>query len=477
MPESDLHARSSLAADLRQLGHILLLRRTPPGGLGPDVSKLPALVMLYCLFALGLGIALNGWDDGKIVLVPTLLAPFAAVAVIAGVLKWIDRRLDAGRLWLAFSLLLTMLPAAAFIAAQAWPVLMERDHFAGHPMFAGVLPRCIATLPHLWLALAGACFAARVPHGSDWRRGLYAPLSAIALVVIFTATDPLSIWQFHESPTEHPAKAPVFAPGEDVLYGQPRLLDERLAALEAGQPGQPEIFFLGVAGSEEGVFMREAIAVEQLFKDRYATAGRSLILVNNPATAREHPFANGETLTRALRRIGERMNGEEDLLFLFFTSHGTSDWRFSISLRPFAFPDFTPQMLRDALDAAGIARKVIVISSCYSGGFIPALADASTLVITAAAADRNSFGCSNDNDLTDFGLAYFGEALRETRSFTEAFERARAAIARRETAEGIPPSLPQIAGGEALRAQLDGFARARTDTPAAVPCRRTANPC
>lgn len=462
MPESDTSTRSSLSADLRQLGRILLLRRTRPGGLAPDLGKLPALVLLYCLFALGLSIALNGRDDGEIILAPFLLAPFGAVAVIAGALKWIDRRLDAGRLWMVFSLLLVMLPAAAFIAAQAWPALAERDYFAGHLIFAGALPYGIAILPHLWLALAGACFAARAPRAGGWRRSLYVPLCALALAAIFTATDPLAIWQIAIPFTD---ETPAFVPDEDVLYDQPRLLDERLAALEAGQRGKPEIFFLGIAGSEEGVFMREVIAVERLFKDRYATAGHSLLLVNNPATAREFPFANRETLARALRRIGERMNGEEDLLFLFLTSHGTSDKRFSIRLRPFAFHDFTPQTLHAALDEANIARKVIVISSCYSGAFIPALADANTLVITAAAADRNSFGCNADNDRTDFGLAYFDEALRETRSFTGAFERARAAIARREAAEDIHPSLPQIAGGDALRAQLDWFARAPANAP------------
>jgi hypothetical protein len=153
------------------------------------------------------------------------------------------------------------------------------------------------------------------------------------------------------------------------------------------------------------------------------------------------------------------MNGEEDLLFLFMTSHGLADHRFSIKLPPLGFPDITPQMLRKALDDAGIARRVVVVSACYSGNFISALADENTLVITAASADSASFGCDDTNDLTDFGRAYFDEALRETRSFIEAFERARAIIASREAASGFTSSDPQIAGGESLRNQLEWFAR------------------
>jgi hypothetical protein len=40
--------------------------------------------------------------------------------------------------------------------------------------------------------------------------------------------------------------------------------------------------------------------------------------------------------------------------------------------------------------------------------FVPALADARTLVITAAAADRPSFGCEDGATWTYFGDAFFG---------------------------------------------------------------------
>jgi len=209
------------------------------------------------------------------------------------------------------------------------------------------------------------------------------------------------------------------------------------------------------------VFMRETIAVEQLFRDRYTTAGRSLILVNNPSTAGRIPFASQESLTQALRRIGERMNGKEDLLFLFLTSHGTANHQLNVKLWPFDFSAITPRSLRRALDDAGIQRRVVVVSACYSGGFVPALADEDTLVITAAAANASSFGCNPTNELTDFGRAYFVEALGQTRSFTEAFRLARKIVANREAVEGVKqPSQPQMAGGgSALQGQLRGLER------------------
>jgi len=394
-------------------------------------------------------------------------------------LKWIDRRQDGEAVWLVFTLLLLIAPLAGFIGAKLVSVITDLAFFyhsrytypdsdtslpgdwhLGDVSLAPWFTYFISVLPHIWLALAGTLFITHSGHGVGWRRSLCILLTLPTLLAAFTSANPLALWQVDtDAPLTDAKVTHKLTIDEEMLYGQSRLLDEYLSRIEAGKPGVPEIFFLGFAGDEEGVFMRETITVEQLFKDRYATAGHTLILVNNPATARRLPFANHESLSRALRRIGEQMNGEEDLLFLFLTSHGSADHRFSIKFSPFGFSDITPEMLRTALDEAGIKRRVVVVSACYSGGFIPRLADPDTLVITAADADRNSFGCNDTNDLTDFGRAYFDEALRETRSFTEAFERAKATIAAREAADGITSSNPQIAGGESLHAQLEWFAR------------------
>jgi hypothetical protein len=473
MSEPDTVPRSSLFADLLQLGRILALRPPRPGGLSPDLGKLPWLLLLYGLISIASTIVFTVTQEGMsgaIALDTEVFIPFGGILFIAGLLKWIDRDQTAGNAWLVFALLLLLLPLVALISAELWTLAPWLDFVAWinrvsstlpGPVawLAGALPRAISLSPYLWLVLAGTLYAARVTQGGGWRRHLCLPLIPLALFTLLTNVDPLALWQIHPEEAESAPDRLVL--DEEVFYAQPRLLAGQLDGIEAGKVGVSEIFVLGVAGNQEGVFMREAVAVEQLFKERYATTGHSAILVNNISTVRKLPFANRESLSRALGRIGERMNGEEDLLFLFLTSHGSENHRFSIQLPPLEFSDITPDMLRKALDDSGIRRRVIVISACYSGGFIPALADSKTLVITAAAADRNSFGCNDTNALTDFGRAYFDEALRETRSLTEAFDRAKTIIAGREAASGLTPSLPQIAGGESLRTQLEWFARER----------------
>jgi Peptidase C13 family len=110
--------------------------------------------------------------------------------------------------------------------------------------------------------------------------------------------------------------------------------------------------------------------------------------------------------------------------------------------------------LKEALDEAQIRWRVIIISACHSGAFIPYLNDDHTIVITAAAPDRTSFGCSNDRDLTYFGEAFVRDALPGSPTLRGAFEQARASIAAREKAEGQTPSLPTAYFGTAMEEKL-----------------------
>ena len=84
------------------------------------------------------------------------------------------------------------------------------------------------------------------------------------------------------------------------------------------------------------------------------------------------------------------------------------------------------------------------------------------MVMTAAAADRTSFGCSHDSDMTFFTDALFNQAMRSEASLLRAFERARTLVSDRERAEGLtPPSDPQICVGAAMREKLDATRSAR----------------
>jgi len=266
----------------------------------------------------------------------------------------------------------------------------------------------------------------------------------------------IDLWYTDYRPMEQAANPLSRLDVEEIYYAQPQLLDESLAELAPQRPGVVDLYLLAFGGyGPEDVFLNEVEYVRDQFDRRYATEGRSLILANNPASLDLYPLANGHNLRAGLDAIARRMDRDEDVLFLFMTSHGSSDHRFSVEMGPLQLDDLTAPELRRALDDAGIRWRVILISSCYSGGFIEPLQTPETLIITAAAADRTSFGCGAQSDFTYFGTAYFKQALMQEPRFIEAFEPAREWVTERELQDEFTPSNPQRFVGERIADRLD----------------------
>lgn len=226
------------------------------------------------------------------------------------------------------------------------------------------------------------------------------------------------------------------------LLQQGRLLDESIAAIPTSTPAR-ELYALALAGDgKQSVFMREADYVSQLMRERFGAYG-SVTLVNHRDHMADRPLATRENLTRVVQALAER-TGEEDLVFIYLTSHGSRRHELNLDQPRLQLADLPASELAALLAPLKDRNKVVVISACYSGGFIPPLKDEKTLVMTAARADRVSFGCSEENDFTYFGRALFAEALAETDNLERAFELAKERVAEREQSDGFEPSEPQI---------------------------------
>lgn len=247
-------------------------------------------------------------------------------------------------------------------------------------------------------------------------------------------------------------------PLELGLLQQGQLLQQALDALPASTPAV-ELYSLTLAGDgKQSVFLREVDYVSKLLRERFATRGH-VSLINHRDHLADRPLATRESLTRAVQALAER-SGPEDLVFLYLTSHGSREHELSIDQPRLQLADLPASELAALLAPLKDRHKVVVISACYSGGFIPPLKDDKTLVMTAARADRVSFGCSEDNDFTYFGRALFAEALNETDDLARAFELAKVKVAEREKAEDYEPSLPQL---WAPRAVLEHWKRLRRE--------------
>lgn len=212
----------------------------------------------------------------------------------------------------------------------------------------------------------------------------------------------------------------------------------------------------------QAVFRREVEYVRNQFADRFGTGRRSVALINSRSTYETRPLATVTSIRESLAVMGDTMDVEEDVLFLFLTSHGTRDHRFVLDHNGLNLPDLTPSALSQALDESGIQWRVLIVSACYSGGFIDALEGERTLVITAARHDRVSFGCSDEAEFTEFSRAYFKRALTGTESFRELFRRTRALVREWERALGVAEhSEPQMSVGAEIAAHLDAWLGSR----------------
>jgi hypothetical protein len=247
----------------------------------------------------------------------------------------------------------------------------------------------------------------------------------------------------------------TIADQETALFEQAARIDEALESVHRGSLPGPQAFFLGFAGvGDERVFAQEIGLAARVLGERYGMGDRRLALINDERDLKAAPLASVSGLNYALHGLAKRMNVERDVLFLAISSHGSEDPAITVANSGFPFTDLTDADLANALHDSGIKWRVIIISACYAGGFIAALHDPETIVITAAAADRTSFGCSNDSDLTYFGEAFYRDALPHAKTLRAAFEEAKIAIAAREHAEGETPSNPQAYFGAAIVAKL-----------------------
>jgi hypothetical protein len=241
---------------------------------------------------------------------------------------------------------------------------------------------------------------------------------------------------------------------QELVDRQPEMIDARVRSISEHAPAGPQTYFLGFAGvGEERVFAQEIDLAAQRLDARFGLGPRSLRLVNDQRDLEAYPLASVAALRYAIHALGKVMD-DDDVLFLALSSHGWKDATISISnagMRPDALG---AKQLAAMLDDAGIRWRVIVVSACYSGSFIKPLADDHTIVLTAAAKNRPSFGCGTESELTYFGEAFYRDALPSAPTLRAAFEAARGEITAREKAERERPSNPQAFFGPLMEQRL-----------------------
>jgi len=226
-----------------------------------------------------------------------------------------------------------------------------------------------------------------------------------------------------------------------------RRLEASLAALKPQRPGVVDAYVLTIALDSDPVFAREAREAGRVLAARYDAAGRALTLAGadgkgGPALAMGSPAA----IDAALARIAELMDRSEDVLVLYTTSHG-APLGLAYNDGDQGYGAISPTRLWTVLSGLGIGNRLLLVSACYSGVFVPMLQSDTTAIVTASSADRSSFGCQAENDWTFFGDALANRALRKRQPLATAAAEAQATIAGWERREKLDASRPQVAIG------------------------------
>ena len=259
------------------------------------------------------------------------------------------------------------------------------------------------------------------------------------------------IWRYGMLEAEQREQRRLSAANSEIaLYNQRALLAQAIDALAPREPGRINLFLLAVGGDgSQEVFRREVEFVRRQFAERFGTGKRTIALVNSRSSVQTLPMATVTSIREALAALAARMDRSQDILFVFLTSHGSRQHDLVLNQNGMDLPDLSATDLGRLLRESGIRWKVVVISACYSGGFLDPLKDDGTLVITAARHDRQSFGCADENDFTYFGRAYFDKALPQAGSFQDAFRKAEAIVREMESQAPAQPA----AGGKPASAE------------------------
>ena len=252
-----------------------------------------------------------------------------------------------------------------------------------------------------------------------------------------------------------------------------RRLATALAAVAPQRKGVVDAYVVTVALDSDPVFGREAREAGRVLARRYDAIGRTIVLAGSDGRQDSGlPRGSPDNIAAALARVAEVMDTSEDVLVLYTTSHG-APLGVVYNDADQGYGAISPTRLWQMLSDLGLRNRMILVSACYSGVFVPMLSSDTSIVVTAASADRSSFGCVSDNDWTFFGDALVNHALRKGQPLSVAVNEATNLIAGWEGEGKLLPSQPQASYGPGAAKWLAAL-EARSPKAATAPVGRPA---
>ncbi|HEX4171793.1 MAG TPA: C13 family peptidase [Acetobacteraceae bacterium] len=216
-------------------------------------------------------------------------------------------------------------------------------------------------------------------------------------------------------------------------------------AAALGQEAGKRLFYIGLALYSEQWSENDVVELgnELRADSRYQVV--PMIASNLHSHGARYPVGDDATILSFVRTAAEQA-GPQDIIFVHISTHGA----------PYELARRVGEGETTALSSRTLARMlaplaghptIIVISACYSGSFMRDLREARRIILTAARADRSSFGCGAGNRHTLFGEAELRAFGEPDHSLHQVFTAIRRNVAGMEHRQHFTPSEPQISVG------------------------------
>ena len=209
-----------------------------------------------------------------------------------------------------------------------------------------------------------------------------------------------------------------------------------------------------IAGERDvPVFDRATAAMQARLQEMGAAKSDITRLSATPVATGPDPIALA-TLGNVSRAIAVLSPAVGQTCFVYITSHGGP--RLGLVLAPRG-EFLNPKILDRALNkGCKDAPAVVIASGCYSGDFARRpMARDNRIVLTAARANRPSFGCGADFDFTVYDQCLLA-AMTPGTLWRDAYDQIRRCVRARERDEDFPASGPQAWFGVKMRDAVIG---------------------
>ena len=208
------------------------------------------------------------------------------------------------------------------------------------------------------------------------------------------------------------------------------------------------LFYIGLGLYSEPWSENDVVELADMLQHASQYRVVPMIASNVTTGARQYPIADDATIATLVNSAATQA-GPDDIVLVDISSHGASRM-LARKVGNHAPSGLSSRALARKLEPLAGHRTVIIISACYSGSLIGDLRAPERIIITAARADRSSFGCAPDSRHTFFGEAEVHAFGQQDRSLHQVFTAIREDVARMEAERRYTPSEPQVSvGGDA----------------------------